>query len=199
MRADELRGSRKDVATTFPHLADHYAGDLTALPVEQHWFARHQILRLDALMATGLRMFGARGGGKLILLSGRLDRFAELVAAEKPRGLDASTVVAYIEACDEWTSPYDVRPIQVSSVEDVALRSRGPGDAERMTRLAQELGREIKAPGVSRAAGCLIVTRYVLLGGRLVRRTLTVDAGGALRRDDVVLASRLPALVRANG
>jgi hypothetical protein len=150
-------------------------------------------------MATGLRMFGARGGGKLILLSGRLDRFAELVAAEKPRGLDASTVVAYIEACDEWTSPYDVRPIQVSSVEDVALRSRGAGDAERMTRLAQELGREIKAPGVSRGRG-LPDRDPLRSAGRAAGQTHAHRRrGGALRRDDVVLASRLPALVRANG
>ena len=193
MRVDELRGFRRDVAATFPHLADGYAGDLTAVPVEQGWFTQHQILRVDALRATGLRVYGARGAGQLVLLSGRLDRLEELVEREPPRGLDVNSVVAYADACDEWTSPYDVRPIRLSSADDLAIRARGPVDSERLA----QLGAEIRPPKVARAAGATLVTRYVLAGARLIRRKLTVDARGALRRDDVILATRLPGLARA--
>ena len=195
MRAEELRGFRRDVEATFPRLADGYAGDLTAVPVEQGWFKNHQILRVDALMATGLRVFGARGAGPLVLLSGRLDRLEELLEREPVRGLEPGNIVAYADACDEWTSPYDARPIPVSSIDDVAVRMRGAGIAERL----QEIRREIRPPRVARAAGAMIVTRCVLTAGRLVKRSLTVDARGALRRDDVVLVTRLPGLVRASG
>jgi hypothetical protein len=194
MRSDEVRGFRRDVAVTFPLLADRYAGDLTAIPVEQPWFLRHQVLRLDCLMATGLRVFAARGSGKLVLLSGRLDRLEELVERERPRGVDVASVVDYAGACDEWTSPYDVRPTTISSVDDLTWGAARPGDVERMTRLAEDLAGKLHPPRVTRSAGNTYVVRCVLTGGRLLRRRLTVEPSGALRRDDQLLAERLPVL-----
>ena len=198
MRSEELRGFRRDVAVTFPHLAERYEGDLAAVPVDQSWFRRHQVLRLDCLAATGLRVFAARGGGALVLLSGRLDRLEELVGREPPRGLDLDSVVAYAAGCDEWTSPYDLRPLTVSSVDDLAWRAVSAAEAERVTRLVEELGARLHPPKVTRAAGLTHVVRCVLCGPRLLRRRITVDAAGAVRRDDHVLAERLPVRSRAS-
>lgn len=192
MRLDELCSFRRDVAATFPGLAERYAGDLIATHVPQPWFARHQLLRLEVINATGLRLIGTRGDGKLAVLSGRLDRFDELVTREPPRGITEDNVVAYAEDCDAWTSPYDILPTSIHSLNDLHWISTRACDLERLTRMVEGVGNQLSPPKVTHSGADTIVTRAVLCGRRLIRRRLTIRRNGALRRDDVVLAERLP-------
>jgi hypothetical protein len=195
MQDIELGMFLEDVRSTFPFIGERCGGGLVATAVAQPWFARHRILRIELLMMTGLRFFGCRGHGHLALLSGRLDRLEELVRREAPRGLDPESVVAYAEACDTWTAPYDLCPISVTSLEDLELIAP-VGDLESLRDLDARLAGVLGPPTVARAGDDLIVTRCVLNGRSLVSRRLTISGVGVVRRDDHVLAPRLPAVAR---
>jgi hypothetical protein len=192
----ELESFRASVADTTddPHLVRRYSGLVLPYPLKQPWFAAHQILRMVP-EPNGTCLYIAQNPAieKVMVLSGRLDNWKELVLAEPPKGLDETSVVAFAQDCDQWTTDFGQLVMPVSTFKDIEWTPIRPGDTDRMRDLEGKVGATLHAPKVESIPGGYKVVRFVVYQLKLLRRELDIEASGVLRgRADTALAENLP-------
>jgi hypothetical protein len=133
------------------------------------FFRRHCVVQVELAPGPKLWLALADDRPKVTLLTGNIEGLG-LVAREDPPSDLAPRALQYARFADEITTLS-------------ALREPVEADAQSFEELRTAAG--ILAPRVDALDDRHVVTRWVISGQELVRRTLTISASGAVRREDV--------------
>ncbi len=165
--------------------------------VDQPFFEKTRILVVASGPPTAPRRIYVawrREPQRLWQLTGHVERFNEVVAADPPGGLeDGARALDYLMAADAWTAAPVLRALQISSIAEIpwwqSLDHEQQAQVEDVKRFFAD---KISPPRLRRAGSRYELRSWLLVSHALVERSLGASIQGELSRVDTVHRRSLP-------
>ncbi len=185
------------LATVYPDLPALAEKLITTKVEPQPYFRNTRIVNvlIDRHPPPPLTVYVAIGaGGALSLLSGRPQALHDVARADPPTGLDrAGTAQGYARDADRWTSGYEYGYLAVDEFDDIPWRRRlDDRDKARLEDARGKAAGLMSPEHVEEVPGGHRVSLWVVAHQKLIHRHLTVLPDGELRREDDVIAEKIP-------